>query len=77
VLQRILDFLGDTLEPAYGFRSLLAFKAKFQPEFHPMHLVFPDETTLGEIGVAIVRAYLPDASAVDFARMGVEMVGHR
>jgi phosphatidylglycerol lysyltransferase len=78
VLQRLLDFLGDTLEPAYGFRSLLAFKAKFQPQFNPMYLVFPDETTLGEIGLAIVRAYLPDASPLDFARMGWEMAapGH-
>jgi phosphatidylglycerol lysyltransferase len=78
VLQRLLDFLGDTLEPSYGFRSLLAFKAKFQPRFHPMYLVFPDETTLGEIGIAIVRAYLPQASTLDFARMGWEMAtaGH-
>jgi phosphatidylglycerol lysyltransferase len=73
VLQRLLDFLGDTLEPAYGFRSLLAFKAKFQPRFDPMYLLFPDETTLGEIGVAIVRAYLPDASLLDIARLGVGM----
>ena len=28
-LQRLLDVSGRTLEPVYGFRSLLAFKAKF------------------------------------------------
>ena len=28
---RLLDVLGRTLEPVYGFRSLLAFKSKFQP----------------------------------------------
>lgn len=73
VLQKLLDFLGDTLEPYYGFRSLLAFKAKFQPRFAPMYLVFPDETALVEIGVAISRAYMPDATLTDWLKMGVEM----
>jgi lysylphosphatidylglycerol synthetase-like protein (DUF2156 family) len=75
VLQRLLDFLGDTLEPYYGFRSLLAFKAKFQPEFRPMYLVFPDETALAEIGIAIVRAYLPDAGLRDYVSMARTMHG--
>jgi lysylphosphatidylglycerol synthetase-like protein (DUF2156 family) len=74
VLQRLLDFLGDTLEPYYGFRSLLAFKAKFQPVFHPMYLVFPNETALAEIGLAVARAYMPDATLVDWVRMGADMV---
>ncbi len=73
VLQRLLDFLGDLLEPYYGFRSLLAFKAKFQPSFRPMYLVFPGETALGEIGLAIARAYMPDASFVDWVRIGLDM----
>jgi len=75
VLQRLLDFLGDTLEPYYGFRSLLAFKGKFQPEFRPMYLVFPDETALAEIGIAIVRAYLPDAGLRDYVSMARTMHG--
>jgi len=29
VVEKFLDTLGSTLEPVYGFRSLLAFKAKF------------------------------------------------
>ncbi|NEA10700.1 DUF2156 domain-containing protein, partial [Streptomyces sp. SID10692] len=29
----ILPFLSRTLEPVYGFRSLLRFKMKFRPEF--------------------------------------------
>ena len=73
VLQRLLDFLGDTLEPYYGFRSLLAFKAKFQPVFHPMYLIFPGETALGEIGIAIARAYMPDATLVDWVKIGIDM----
>ena len=73
VLQRLLDFLGDALEPYYGFRSLFAFKSKFQPRHEPMYLVFPDEVALLEIGLAIARAYLPDASAWDWVKMGAEM----
>ena len=75
VLQKLLDFLGDTLEPYYGFRSLLAFKSKFQPEFHPIFLVFPDETALAEIGMAIARPYMPDAGLLDWVKMGIEMAG--
>lgn len=38
-----------------------------------MYLVFPDESALIEIGVAVARAYMPDAGLVDWARMGWEM----
>ena len=41
-LDGLLDLLGRTLEPVYGFRSLLAFKAKFQPEsWEPVYAVLP------------------------------------
>lgn len=59
-LQRLLDRLGEALEPVYGFRSLLAFKAKFQPEYRPLYLTFPDPAALSAIAAAITRAYLPD-----------------
>ena len=74
VLQKLLVFLGELLEPYYGFQSLFRFKEKFQPEHHPMFLVFPDETTLAEIGLAIARAYVPDAGLADWARWGVKMI---
>ena len=66
MLQKLLDFLGTTLEPYYGFQSLFAFKQKFQPEHHPMYLVFPDTTALAEIGIAVARAYMPDAGLWDW-----------
>jgi phosphatidylglycerol lysyltransferase len=75
VLQKLLDFLGDTLEPYYGFKSLFAFKQKFQPVHHPMYLVFPDSSALAEIGLAVARAYVPSATLGDWVRMGWEMVG--
>jgi phosphatidylglycerol lysyltransferase len=59
---RLLDKLGGALEPFYGFRSLHAFKAKFSPRYEPVHLAFRDEADLPRIGVALTRAYLPDAT---------------
>jgi lysylphosphatidylglycerol synthetase-like protein (DUF2156 family) len=58
-LQRLLDMVGKTLEPVYGFRSLLAFKAKFQPQYRPLFMSYPDAAALPSIGNAITRAYLP------------------
>lgn len=56
---RTLDVIGRSLEPVYGFRSLFAFKRKFQPEFHPLFMAYPDPVALPAIGVALARAYLP------------------
>ncbi len=68
-LDRLLQLFGRSLEPVYGFRSLLRFKAKFQPEFRPMFLVYPDPTNLPAIGQAVARAYLPDADRADWWRL--------
>jgi hypothetical protein len=51
--------IADTMEPAYGFQSLLQFKAKFQPAYQPLYLTYPDPAALGSIATAIGRAYLP------------------
>jgi hypothetical protein len=64
-LDVFLDRLGESLEPYYGFRSLHAFKSKFQPRHEPLYLVFPDEAALPRIGLALSRAYLPDAGMRD------------
>jgi phosphatidylglycerol lysyltransferase len=58
-LQRVLDVLANTMEPAYGFQSLRHFKDKFQPVYEPLYLAYPDPASLGPIAVAISRAYLP------------------
>jgi lysylphosphatidylglycerol synthetase-like protein (DUF2156 family) len=70
-LQRLLDFTGQVLEPVYGFRSLFAFKAKFQPVYRPMFMAYPDSAALPRIANAVSRAYLPDMSA----RQGLRLVG--
>ena len=41
VLQRLLDMIANTIEPVYGFQSLLQFKAKFQPVYQPLYLAYP------------------------------------
>ncbi len=68
-LQRVLDLAGRTLEPVYGFRSLLAFKAKFQPRYEPLYLTYPDPVALPAIGLAIGRAYLPDMTTRQYGRL--------
>lgn len=65
VLQRMLDRVARALEPMYGFGSLLAFKTKFQPEYRPLYLAYPDHAALPSIAAAVGRAYLPDLTAGD------------
>ncbi|AHH97820.1 DUF2156 domain-containing protein [Kutzneria viridogrisea] len=73
-LQRILDVTGKALEPVYGFRSLLSFKAKFQPEYLPLYMAYPDPSALPAIGNAIGRAYLPDLTARQGLRLARKLV---
>ncbi|GAA4478157.1 bifunctional lysylphosphatidylglycerol flippase/synthetase MprF [Rhodococcus olei] len=61
-LEWVLDAVGRALEPVYGFRSLLAFKSKFQPRYVPLYLVFPDLAALPSIANAVSRAYLSESS---------------
>lgn len=69
----LLDRLGATLEPAYGFRSLHRFKQKFNPRAEPLHLLYRDGGDLARIGVGLARAYLPDASVADLVRAGGQL----
>ncbi len=71
-LERLLDTLGAAMEPLYGFRSLESFKAKFSPRHRSLSMVFRDEAALPRIGLALTRAYLPDASVRDLARAGLD-----
>jgi phosphatidylglycerol lysyltransferase len=61
-VETLLELVGGVLEPVYGFRSLLRFKRKFGPDLEPLVLAYPDPVALPAIGVAVVRAYLPDLS---------------
>lgn len=61
-LNRVLDWVGNRLEPVYGFRSLLAFKSKFAPRYEPLYLVYNDAAALPSIANAIATAYLGEIS---------------
>ncbi|MFG3053314.1 bifunctional lysylphosphatidylglycerol flippase/synthetase MprF [Kitasatospora sp. NPDC048239] len=69
VLDRILDQLGGAMEPYYGFRSLHSFKAKFQPRYEPMFLLYRDEADLPRIGLSLLRCYMPSATVRDLLRV--------
>jgi lysylphosphatidylglycerol synthetase-like protein (DUF2156 family) len=66
-LEKLLDTLGESMEPLYGFRSLESFKQKFQPRQVPLFMVFRDEAALPRIGIALTKAYLPDATLTEVA----------
>jgi lysylphosphatidylglycerol synthetase-like protein (DUF2156 family) len=57
-VQKILDIVGKLAEPMYGFASLHAFKAKFQPRREPLYLVYRRTGDLPRIGAAVLAAYL-------------------
>ena len=72
-VQRMLDMIANTMEPAYGFQSLRQFKAKFQPEYQPLYLTYPDPAALGPIAIAISRAYLPHLTSRQGLRLLTKM----
>jgi lysylphosphatidylglycerol synthetase-like protein (DUF2156 family) len=70
-IARMLRYIGSRLEPVYGFTSLFNFKRKFQPEFRPVYMAYPDSLSLPTIGLALARTYVPSLSpgqAVRFMR---------
>jgi lysylphosphatidylglycerol synthetase-like protein (DUF2156 family) len=69
-LQRALDMIADTMEPAYGFQSLRVFKDKFHPDYEPLYLAYPDPAALGPIALAIGGIYLPNP----MSRQGLRML---
>ena len=68
-VQRLLEVIGASMEPVYGFRSLLKFKAKFAPEYRPMYLCYPEAAVLPRIGLGISHAYLPHLTMAQTVRM--------
>ncbi|EYT54856.1 hypothetical protein H490_0108220 [Leucobacter sp. UCD-THU] len=64
-VDQVLEQIGGLIEPLYGFKSLHRFKQKFNPRHESLHLLYRDEGDLPRIGIALTRAYLPDASLRD------------
>ncbi|MDQ1662166.1 MAG: phosphatidylglycerol lysyltransferase [Blastococcus sp.] len=76
-LDRLLELAGRAMEPVYGFRSLLAFKAKFQPHYRPLWLVYPSAADLPRIARAVSGAYLPRVSPGQAVRLTRALVRGR
>jgi phosphatidylglycerol lysyltransferase len=68
-VERLLDSLGAVMEPHYGFRSLHAFKSKFSPRYEPLFLAYRDDGDLPRIGIALTKAYLPEAGVRDLMKL--------
>lgn len=74
LIAQLSDRLAGALEPVYGFGSLHRFKEKFHPRYETLYLVYRDEGDLPRIGAGLTRAFLPDATARQFARAGLDLV---
>lgn len=61
-LGSVLSFLGSILDSAYGFRSLAAFKRKYQPDYTSLYMCYNDQLVLRKIGTVLAKAYLPGLS---------------
>ncbi|MGO4594605.1 bifunctional lysylphosphatidylglycerol flippase/synthetase MprF [Leifsonia sp. 2TAF2] len=73
-MDRLLGFLGRTLEPAYGFASLFSFKSKFNPTYETIHMAYPDPVALPAIANALGKAYLPDANAREYVALARTLI---
>ncbi|WP_420837535.1 bifunctional lysylphosphatidylglycerol flippase/synthetase MprF [Bifidobacterium aerophilum] len=69
MLQHALQIVADWMEPAYGFHSLFNFKRKFQPGEDPVYVCYPDPAMLPQLGLAVMRAYVPSVSAAEALAM--------
>ncbi|MCI6207175.1 MAG: DUF2156 domain-containing protein [Corynebacterium glucuronolyticum] len=54
----VLEKMGALLEPWYGFRSLAAFKRKFQPVHEKWWLCYGDVADLPAVGLAVTNCYV-------------------
>lgn len=68
-VDRLLEVLSGVIEPAYGFRSLANFKKKFQPEFTPLWIMYPESVHLPAIALALLRCYIPGLTIAGAARL--------
>lgn len=66
MLGQALERVGAALEPLYGFRSLAAFKRKFDPSHETWLMLYRDELTLPAIGMAVSKCYVPNLAPMSF-----------
>lgn len=66
MLGQALERVGAALEPLYGFRSLAAFKRKFDPSHETWLMLYRDELTLPAIGMAVSKCYVPHLASMSY-----------
>jgi len=66
-LQKVVGRVYERFDAYYSFKSLFAFKDKFQPRWERVYLAYTDPLRLPAISLALLRAYLPDLDAVRVA----------
>lgn len=77
LVDTLVSGLGAAIEPLYGFRSLHAFKRKFNPRYEPLYLLYRDEGELARVGLGLGRAFLPNANARSILGAGVQTLRSR
>ena len=77
ILQHGLQLVANLMEPAYGFRSLFNFKRKFQPAEEPVYVCYRDSAKLAQLGLAVVRAYVPSVTVKQAVGMMKTLGGTR
>ena len=55
-LEKALHYLHEHLNQFYNFKGLHSFKEKFHPRWEPRYLVYPGNTAIPEVVVALIRA---------------------
>jgi len=66
-LQRVVARVYERFDAYYSFKSLFAFKDKFQPRWEAVYLAYGDPLRLPAISVGLLRAYIPNLDAVRMA----------
>ena len=61
--------LASRLEVLYGFENLYNYKLKFNPALRTIHLVFPSQSQLPRIALAVAKAYLPSLGLAEMLAM--------
>jgi len=67
LLQKVVGRVYEHFDSYYGFKSLFAFKDKFQPQWEGVYLAYNDPFRLPAVSLALLKAYLPDLDAVRVA----------
>ena len=77
LIARVLSTVYERFDVVYRFKSLFEFKARFQPDWQPMFLVYRDAVQLPAIGLAIVRVHMPGIDAGRIAKLAGEAFARR